>query len=90
LCFFDQEKVLMKKRLIAMLGVAVLGLALAAGCSQAEPEGAMEEAGAAMDNAAEQVEEAATEAGEAVEGAAEAAGEAVQEAGQAVEKAAGN
>ena len=80
----------MKKRLIAMLGTVVLGLALAAGCSQPETEGAMEEAGAAMDNAAEQVEEAAEEAGEAMEGAAEATGEAVQEAGQAVENATGN
>jgi hypothetical protein len=87
--FFGQEKVLMKKRLIAMFAMAALGLALTVGCSQPEPEGAMEEAGAAMDAAADQVEEAATEAGEAVEGAAEAAGDAAQEAGQAVEKAAG-
>ena len=78
----------MKKRLIAMLGMAVLGLALAAGCSQAEPDGAMEEAGAAMDNAADHMEEAATDAGDAMENAADAVGDAAQEAGQAVEKAA--
>jgi hypothetical protein len=85
--FFDQETVLMKKRLIAMLGMAALGLALAAGCSQAGPEGAMEEAGAMMDDAAEHLEEAAEDAGEAMEDAAEALGDAAQEAGQAVEKA---
>lgn len=79
----------MKKRLIAMLGTVVLGLALAAGCSQAEPEGAMEEAGAAMDDAAADLEGAAEEAGQAVEDAAEAVGDATQEAGEAVEKAAG-
>jgi hypothetical protein len=85
--FFDQEKVLMKKRLIAMLGMAVLGLALAAGCSQAEPEGAMEEAGAAVDNAADQMEEAADDAGDALEDAADAVGDAAEQAGDAVEKA---
>ncbi len=78
----------MKKRLSAMLGVALLGIALAAGCSQAEPEGAMEEAGAAVDNAVEQVEDAAQEAGQAMEEGAEAVGDAVQDAGQAVENAA--
>jgi len=78
----------MKKQLIAMLGMAVLGLALAAGCSQAEPEGAMEKAGAAMDHAADHLEDAANEAGEHMEDAAEAVGDAAQEAGQAVEKAA--
>lgn len=87
--FFDQKKVLMKKRLIAMLGTVVLGLALVAGCSQGEPEGAMEEAGAAMDDAAGELEEAAEDATEAMEDAAETVGDAAQEAGQAVEKAAG-
>ena len=65
----------MKKQLIAMLGTAVLGLALAAGCSQAEPEGAMEEA--------------AEDAGEAMEDAAESLGDAAQEAGQAVQETTG-
>lgn len=77
----------MKKRLTLMLGMAVLGLVMAAGCSQTETEGAMEEAGAAMDNAADHMEEAASDAGEAMEDAAETMGNAMGEAGEAVEEA---
>lgn len=70
----------MNKRLIVILGISVLSFGLAIGCSQAEEEGPMEEAGAAVDQAVEETQEAVQEAGEAI-------GDAAQEAGQAVENA---
>ena len=78
----------MKKRLTAMLGMAVLGLLLVGGCSESEPRGSMEEAGAEMDRAADRMEDAAEDAADAMEDAAEHAGDAMEDAADAVGDAA--
>lgn len=68
----------MKLRGLAILGTAVLAFGLVIGCSSSEPEGAMEEAGAAVDSAVDEVQDGMESAGEAVEGAVEGASEEVE------------